>query len=55
MKELFKASDPGGTGECSRMEELVHMMINNEFDVNEVDDSGESLLHEAIMVTVNIK
>ena len=55
VKQLFKASDPEGTGESSRIEELVHVLINNELDVNTVDDSGVSLLNGAIKVTCNAK
>ena len=51
VRNLFKASHPESSGEASRMEDLVHTMINNEFDVNEVDSSGVSLLNDAIKVT----
>ncbi len=51
VKELFQASAslPEG-GEGSRMEEMVHAIMNNEVDLNTKDDNGGLLLHEAIKV-----
>ena len=49
VKKLFQASLPEG-GEGSRMEEVVHTIMNNEFDINKADNQGNLLLHEAIKV-----
>ena len=51
VKKLFQASAslPEG-GEGSKMEEIVHTIMNNEFDFNTADDKGSLLLHEAIKV-----
>ena len=49
VKKLFQASLSEG-GEGSRMEEVVHTIMNNEFDINKTDDKGSLLLHEAIKV-----
>ena len=48
LRKLFQAPLPEG-GEGSRMEEVLHIIINNEIDVNG-DQNGMSLLHEAIQV-----
>ena len=49
VKKLFQPSLSEG-GEGSRMEEIVHAIINNEVDINEPDDKGDLVLHEAIKV-----
>ena len=51
VTKLFQASAslPEG-GEGSRMEEMVHAIMNNEVDFNTTDDKGSLLLHEAIKV-----
>ena len=51
--KLFQASAslPEG-GEGSKMEEIVHTIMNNEFDVNLKDAQGNLLLHDAIKVCV---
>ena len=49
VKKLFQASLPEGE-EGSKMEEIVHAIINNEVDINKPDDKGDLVLHEAIKV-----
>lgn len=49
VRALFERAVPSEE-EGSKMEQVLHTVINNVDDINAVDDHGGSLLHSAIQV-----